>query len=190
MSVKKRVILTIEVKPGIKSHKAFKEILDEQVAKQAIHAFADDQDLKSLGVVLACGLDWTYYDAEQPHSNEMKHWEKTMINDPDYNPETPHPSVSMTSSESSEVSSALSEPPDVIFSIPGCVEDIMNKRVKFSFEDIPRCKQALVQIAAHLKASNSLFWGLPGNGKCSACTGFEQKRDERIQKWKDVLHHV
>ncbi|KAG2066973.1 hypothetical protein BDR04DRAFT_1105810, partial [Suillus decipiens] len=40
---------------------------------------------------------------------------------------------------------------------------------------VPLCKQALAQIAVHLKACHSQFWGLPGDGKCTTCTKIKCK---------------
>ncbi|KAG2360906.1 hypothetical protein BDR07DRAFT_1411124 [Suillus spraguei] len=56
---RQRVILTVEVKPAVE-FESFGSILDNQVAKQVMYAFANDRTLESLGVVLACGLYWGY----------------------------------------------------------------------------------------------------------------------------------
>ncbi|KAG2065381.1 hypothetical protein BDR04DRAFT_1108525, partial [Suillus decipiens] len=55
-----------------------------------------------------------------------------------------------------------------------------------SSTDVPLCKQALAQIAAHLKACHSQFLGLQGDGKCTTCAKlsafFEREKRERVLK--------
>lgn len=133
------------------------------MARRASYAFAADLNLRSLGVVLACGLYWAYYEVDRP----MEHLEKTKeSDDPDYVPQTEN-SIDTQSDNSGP--SALSDSPAIIFHIPDCINAIMACN-KFSFDDVPLCKQAFTQISAHLRACHSQFWGLQGNGKCATCT--------------------
>jgi hypothetical protein len=61
-------------------------------------------------------------------------------------------------------SSTLSDPPDVLFHIPECIHSILDGRRQFCFDDGQFCKQALTQVASHLKACHGQFLGLQGDG--------------------------
>ncbi|KAG1860894.1 hypothetical protein F4604DRAFT_1788753 [Suillus subluteus] len=160
-----RVILIVEVKPGLKRYRFnFSGILHSQVAKQAMHAFAADPNLRSLGVILACGLYWAYYEVNRPFPHELEHFEKTM-DDPDHVPQTEN---STDTQSDNSGSSALSDPPSIIFHVPDCIDAIIGYD-RFSFDDVSLCKQGLAQIAAHTRACHSQFWGL-GDGECTTCT--------------------
>jgi hypothetical protein len=64
--------------------------------------------------------------------------------------------------------STLSDPPDIIFYVSNCIDDIIGYN-SFSFNCVLLCKQGLAQIAKHTRACHSQFWGL-GNGECITCT--------------------
>lgn len=103
--------------------------------------------------------------------------------DQDYVPQTENSTDTESSgSPGSLGSSVLSEAPNVLYHVPSCIFSILNGRRQFSFGDVPLCKQALAQIAAHLKACHSEFWGLQGNGECATCAKIERENYERALK--------
>ncbi|KAG2739165.1 hypothetical protein P692DRAFT_20387274 [Suillus brevipes Sb2] len=170
-----RVILTVKVKPALEAA-TFDRILHSQVANQVMYAFASDHTLQSLGVVLTAGLYWVYHEVDRPSSCELEYLERT-IYDPDYVPQMEN---STDTESNNSGSSVLSDPPDVLFHIPECIDSILDGRRQFSFDDVPLCKQALDQIASHLKACHSQFWGLQGDGKCATCAAIAIERRERV----------
>ncbi|KAG2075055.1 hypothetical protein BDR04DRAFT_1091876, partial [Suillus decipiens] len=93
------------------------------------------------------------------------------MHDQDYVPQTENSTDTESNNLSSPGSSVLSEPPDVLYHVSSspCTHSILNGRRQFSFDDVPLYKKALVQIAVHLKACYSQFWGLQGDRKCTTC---------------------
>ncbi|KAG1790158.1 uncharacterized protein HD556DRAFT_1446314 [Suillus plorans] len=173
-----RVILTVEVKPTLNPI-TFDHILNSQVASQVMYAFASDDTLQSLGVVLAGGLYWVYQEVDRPSAREFEYLERTM-SDSDYVPEMARENSTDTSNSGSSGSSALSDPPHVLFHVPECVNSILDGRSQFSFDDVPLCKQALTQIASHLRACHGQFWGLQGDGKCTTCAAMAVERHQHV----------
>ncbi|KAG1812488.1 uncharacterized protein BJ212DRAFT_1369974 [Suillus subaureus] len=130
-----RVILTVEVKPALEAT-TFDRILNSQVSKQVMYAFASDHTLQSLGVVLACGLYWVYYEVDRPSSRELEYSERTMY-DSDYVPQMEISADTESDDSGSSGSSALSDPPDILFHIPKCIDSILDGRSQFSLDDVP-----------------------------------------------------
>ncbi|KAG1749575.1 hypothetical protein EDD22DRAFT_1053037 [Suillus occidentalis] len=182
--IQQRVILTVEVKPALEAA-TFDRILQSQVAKQVMYAFSSDHTLQSLGVVLPAGLYWVYHEVDRPPSCELEYLERT-IYDSDYVPQVEN---STDTESNNSGSSVLSDPPDVLFHIPECIDSILDGRRQISFDDVPLCKQALVQIASHLKAFHSQFWGLQGDGKCTTCAAVAMERRERVSCSIQVSSH-
>lgn len=92
------------------------------------------------------------------------------IYDSDYVAQMPVENSADTKSNNSG-SSASSDTLDVLFRIPECIDSILDGRRQCSFDDVPLCKQALTQIASHLKACHSQFWELQGDWKSATCAG-------------------